>query len=50
MTVGGRRPVAMGEAVRWPLCQPHDVVSSVVSNGSTLVVDDILPLLAEESP
>ena len=32
------------------LCQPHDVVSSVVSNGRTLVVDDIFPLLAEENP
>lgn len=36
--------------VWWLLCQPHDVVSSVVSNGRTLVIDDILPLLAEESP
>jgi hypothetical protein len=25
------------------LCQPHDVVSSVVSNGRTLVVNDIFP-------
>jgi hypothetical protein len=37
-------------AVRWPLCQPHDVVSSVMSNGHTPVFNDILPLLAEESP
>jgi NAD(P)-dependent dehydrogenase (short-subunit alcohol dehydrogenase family) len=46
----GKTPAMVGAAVRWLLCQPHDVVLSVVSNGRTLVVDDILPLLAEESP
>ncbi len=43
-------PAVVGAAARWLLCQPHDVMSSVVSNGRTLVVDDILPLRAEESP
>jgi hypothetical protein len=58
MTARGRRPVAVvtgttrawSEQRWWQLCQPHDVVSSVVSNGRTLVVDDILPLLTEENP
>jgi hypothetical protein len=36
--------------VWWLLCQPHGVVSSVVSDGGTFVVNDIFPLLAEESP
>jgi hypothetical protein len=58
MTAGGRRPVKVvtgtarpwSEQRWWLLCQPHDVMSSVVSNGRTLVVDDILHLLTEENP